>query len=452
MHRSHSHLFPRLSSPRAWPGALALATSLVAGALTPQAGASQTGESSGPMLLVPDAVWDGTAAEVQGGIHVLVQDGRIAEVGPEGSFDVPRGTSRVELDGLTLMPGLIEGHAHLLLYPYNETPWTDQVLFESHGLRVARGTVHARVSLEAGITSLRDLGSEGAGYADVGLRDAIRQGVIPGPRTYVAGPALVTTGSYNPKGAAELDLPLGAVAADGVDELTREVRNQIGRGADWVKVYADYRWGPNRQAAPTFTEAELRLVVDVANSSGRHVAAHAATPEGMRRAIVAGVRTIEHGDGATPEVFEMMAERGVGYCPTLAVVDAISQYGGWVKGQDPEPARIAAKKASFRAALDAGVPICFGGDVGPFPHGDNVRELELMVEYGMPVLEAARAATSGNAQIFGWDESVGEVRAGLLADLIAVVGDPTKDIGALRQVRFVMKGGEVVRRDPPNDR
>ena len=222
-------------------------------------------------------------------------------------------------------------------------------------------------------------------------------------------------------------------------------RDQIGRGADWIKIYADYRWGPDGTAQPTFTEEELALVVEVAGSSGRPVVAHAATTEGMLRAVRAGVTTIEHGDGGNAAVFAMMADRGVALCPTLAAGDAIAQYGGWRKGVDPEPARIVRKRASFRLALEHGVPICFGGDVGVYPHGDNVRELELMVEYGMATIETLRAATSANARYFGIDDEVGTVREGLIADLIAVEGDPTRNISALRRVRFVMKGGEVVR-------
>ncbi len=224
-------------------------------------------------------------------------------------------------------------------------------------------------------------------------------------------------------------------------------REQIGNGADWIKVYADYRWGPDRDAQPAFTEQELRTIVDVASSSGRHVVAHAGTAEGMRRAIEAGVRTIDHGDGGTPEVFELMAARGIALCPTLAAGDATSQYGGWRKEIDPEPARIARKRESFQLAMRLGVPICFGGDIGVYPHGDNVRELELMVDYGMETLDVVRAATSRNAEYFDIADRVGAVRAGLLADLIAVEGDPTAEIAALRNVRFVMKGGRVYRHD-----
>lgn len=404
-------------------------------------------------LLRPDRVFDGTV--VHAGWSVLVEDERIVAAGPTSGIRAPEGVEVIDLAGTTLLPGLIEGHAHLLLHPYDETPWNDQVLRESRAERVARATVHARRTLEAGITTVRDLGSEGAGYADVGLKQAIEKGVIPGPRMIVAGPAIVATGSYGPKGfIPEADVPLGAEVADGRDALIRVTREQIGKGADFIKVYADYRWGPSGEAMPTFTEEELALIVNIANSSGRQVVAHAATAEGMRRAVRAGVASIEHGDGGDAEVFALMKENGVALCPTLAAADAILQYGGWRKGVDPEPERIQQKRASFRAALDSGVDLCFGGDVGVYAHGDNVRELELMVEYGMRPLDALIAATSGNARIFGIADSVGSIVPGLVADLVAVTGDPSSDISALRDVRLVMKGGEIIvhRRGTADDR
>lgn len=394
------------------------------------------------LLLVPDRVFDGET--MHDGWAVLVRADTIAAVGPPGTLGDVRGVQTMEMPGTTLLPGLIEGHSHLLLHPYDETGWTEQVLNESVAERVARGVVHAEAGLMAGWTTTRDLGSEGAGYADVGLRDAIEKGVIPGPRLLVAGPAIVATGSYGPKGfRPDMEVPLGAEEADGAD-LVRVTRDQIGHGIDWVKVYADYRWGPGGEARPTFSEDEIRTIVETAASSGRDVVAHASTAEGMLRAVRAGVRSIEHGDGGTPEVWAEMAARGTWLCPTVAAGDAISRYQGW-DGSAPAPARIAVKRRQFAAALAAGVPMCVGSDVGVFDHGDQAVEAELMVDYGMPALDVLRAATSGNARMLRMEDRIGSVRPGLLADLVVVEGDPSQDMAALRQVRRVVQGGRVVR-------
>jgi imidazolonepropionase-like amidohydrolase len=321
------------------------------------------------------------------------------------------------------------------------------VLHEPLALRIARATVHARETLRAGFTTTRDLGTEGAGYADVGLKRAIAQGIIPGPRMIVVTRAIVATGSYGPRGfTAEMDVPQGAEEAD-AGSLTRVVRDQIGRGADWIKVYADYRWGPNGEARPTFTLDELKQIVEVAGTSGRPVVAHASTAEGMRRAILAGVETIEHGDNGTPEVFRLMKTHNVALCPTVAAGDAILRYRGWKPG-DAEPARIAEKRASVKAAMDAGVTMCMGGDVGVFTHGENGREMELLVDYGMSPLATLRAATTVNARLLHMEKQIGAVQSGMLADLVAVRGDPSRNIHAVRDVSFVMKGGVVARSAP----
>ena len=397
-------------------------------------------------VLRPARVFDGSA--MQSGWTVVVRGDRIAAAGPAAQVGVPAGATIIELPNATLMPGMIEAHSHLLLHPYNETPWDDQVLKEPLALRVARATNHARATLMAGFTTVRDLGTEGAGYADVGLKQAIEQGIIPGPRMLVTTRAIVATGSYGPKGFdPEFDVPQGAEEADGHDDIIRVVRDQAGKGADWIKVYADYRWGPNGETRPTFTQEELALIVETARSSGRPVVAHASTAEGMRRAVLAGVETIEHGDNGTPEVFKLMAERGVALCPTIAAGDAILQYRGWRRGVDPEPARVTEKRASVKAAIAANVTICNGSDVGVFSHGDNARELELLVDYGLTPLQALRAATSVDARVLHLDDRLGAVRPGLLADLVAVDGDPSKEIAAVRRVRFVMKGGVVFRRE-----
>jgi len=395
------------------------------------------------ILLRPDRVFDGM--EMHTGWVVLVRNSTIEYAGPSDRVQPPSGTEVIDLDGMTLMPGLIEGHSHLLLHPYNETPWNDQVLKESPAERAIRGAVYARKSLMAGITTMRDLGSEGAGYADVALKRTIEEGIIPGPRLLVAGPAIVATGAYGPKGFHEgVTVPLGAEPASGVPEAISTVRRQLGGGADFIKIYADYRWTPGAPSEPTFLQEELEAMVAAATSAGKYAVAHASTPEGMKRSVRAGVETIEHGDGGTAEVFRLMKEHGVVLFPTLAAGDAIERYGGW--SGSPDSDRIRRKKESFQLALESGVTIGFGGDVGVYPHGENYRELELMVAYGMQPLEVLRAATSGNAKTFHL-ANLGQVKKDYLADLIAVPGDPDNDIKVLREVPFVMLGGRVVRSD-----
>ena len=276
-----------------------------------------------------------------------------------------------------------------------------------------------------------------------GLKKAIEKGIIIGPRMLVAGRALVATGSYGPKGfQSDVNILQGAEEADGVDNLSKAVRTQIGKGADLIKVYADYRWGVNQEAQPTFLEEELALIVKIANSSGRNVVAHAATAEGMRRAIMAGISTIEHGDNGTPEVFKLMVQKNVCLCPTLAAGDATSQYKGWKKGIEPEPERLVTHRKTFKLALEAGVKICMGGDVGVFRHGDNAREMEMMHDYGMSNLEVLKSSTSVNAETFGLKD-LGKIQTNYLADIIAVEGNPIDNISVIRKIKLVMKGGRI---------
>ena len=393
------------------------------------------------ILLKPDRVFDGEQMHTDW--VVLIKNNLIEAAGPM-KFKLPSGTEIIELKGQTLLPGLIEGHSHLFLHPYNETSWDDQVLKESRAERIARATNHAKATLMAGFTTVRDLGTEGAMYDDAGLKRTIEKGVIPGPRMIIATRAIVLKGTYGPKSEnPEIDLPQGAAEVAGRVELINEVLTQIKNGADLIKLYADYRWGKDGEAKPTFSQEEIEIAVSTAKNSGRKVVVHAATVEGMTRAINAGVSTIEHGDDGNEEVFKLMKERGVALCPTLAAGDAISQYRGWKKGIDAEPARITNKKKTFAMALKTGVTICMGGDVGVYKHGDNAKEMELMVEYGMKPIDVLKSATSINADVFGYSDKIGRVKNGLLADLIAVQSDPSVDIRNIRNIKLVIKDGIV---------
>ena len=392
-------------------------------------------------LLKPDRIFDGI--EMHDNWVVLVEGNLITYAGNLNGLKKPKNTTEIDLTGTTLMPGIIEGHSHVLLHPYNETDWNDQVLKESPVERAIRGTNHVKNSLMAGVTTMRDLGAEGAGYTDVYLKKTIDDGIIIGPRLLVAGPAIVATGAYGPKGFHDgVTVPLGAEAASGVDQCIETVRRQMGNGADLIKIYADYRWTPGADSQPTFLQEEIDAMVATAKSAGKYVVAHAGTPEGMKRAIQGGVETIEHGDGGTLEIFKMMKEKGIGLCPTLAAGDAITQYRGWNKATDPEPERIQQKRKSFKMALESGVQIVFGGDVGVFPHGENYREMKLMVDYGMKPLAVLKSATSDNANMFHLNQ-LGELKIGFLADIIAIKGNPAKDITTVKNVSFVMKDGLI---------
>ncbi len=390
------------------------------------------------LLLVPDRIFDGM--EMHEGWQVLINGKTIEAVGL--NVKAAPGTKIIVLKGQTLMPGIIEGHAHILLHPYNETPWNDQVLFESQAERVVRAYTHMQASLMAGITTIRDLGTEGAAYADVGIKAAITKGVMTAPDLLCAGKAIVATGAYGPRSQA-FEPPLGAEVADGSDVI-KVVRDQIGHGVDLIKIYADYGWGNTGAAQPTFSIEEIKVMVETAASAGMMVVAHATTKEGMRRAVLGGVKTIEHGDDGDREIFDLMKKNNVAFCPTLAAGEAVSSYRGWNKLTDPLPERIQKKHQSFKAALESGVTILMGGDVGVFTHGDNVREMILMHEYGMPNLDIMKSSTSLNANVFGLHDR-GEIAQRKLADIIAVEGNPSLDMSLMKRVKFVMKNGVVVK-------
>lgn len=397
--------------------------------------------------IIPSFVFDGETLHTDWA--VLIKNNRIESVGEKRTMNVPASARKIELPNTTLLPGFIEGHSHLFLHPYNETSWNDQVMNESRAERTARAVNHAQKTLFAGFTTVRDLGTEGADFDDVGLKAAIDKGIIPGPRMIIATKAIVATGSYGPKlNNTEHIIIKGAAEADGIEGMTKEVRDQIGHGADVIKLYADYRWGVNREAMPTFTVEEMKQAVAVAASSGRKVVAHASTAAAMKRCVLAGISTIEHGDDGDAEVFEMMTKNNVALCPTISAGEAISEYAGWKKGMQPAPARIEAKRKSFQLALQKKVTICFGGDVGVFAHGDNVREMEAMVNYGMQPLDVLRSATSVNADVFGYAKNIGRIQSGLIADIVVVDGNPAQNISDARKIRLVMKDGKIILENP----
>jgi imidazolonepropionase-like amidohydrolase len=397
-----------------------------------------------PTVLRPARVFDGVNPTPHESWSVIVDGDRIVAAGPNVS--APVGATVIDLPGTTLTPGLIEGHSHLFLHPYDETLWDDQVLHEPLALRTARAVVQAERTLDAGFTTERDLGTEGAGFADVGLEKAINQGIVPGPRLIVATKAIVARGAYGPKGFEPgLAIPQGAQEVAGVDQMVSAVRDQVAGGADLIKFYADYHWGHGEPTRVTLSQAELNAGVAAAHDAGRLVAVHATTADGIRRAILAGADTIEHGYGGTPDVFKLMHDRGVALCATLAASEAYARYFEHWNGQEPAPESVQENRRSFRLAMQAGVPMCMGGDVGVYTHGQNWLEMDAMQRAGMPAAQVMVAATSGNARIFHLSDR-GQVKPGLLADLVAVDGDPTRDVSAVRAVRFVMKGGVIVRR------
>ncbi len=389
---------------------------------------------------------DGRSSAPIAGVVILVDSDRIADVGP--SVAIPPNARVIDLSRFTVLPGLIDTHTHLCLTPDYSS--FNPVLNKSIPYRALEGAAGARLTLEAGFTTLRDLDSEGAGFADVALRDAIARGLVPGPRLLVSTLALsITAGHMNHTGLApEIDerVPQLATLTDTTDEMVKEVRRQVKYGADWIKIYATgtlRHIDPETLAPlPQMSEEQVRAIVEEARRFRKDVAAHAYGGDGARAAVLGGVRSIEHGMLLEKNILKLMAERGTYWCPTLSVFQPQSEE----EKTDPFLARILARQREvFKDALAAGVKIAFGTDAGGVPHGENAREFELMVDLGMDPMRAIQSATSVAAELLRKETEIGAVKKGYVADLIAVEGDPLANVKLLQDVRFVMKGGGVVK-------
>ena len=373
---------------------------------------------------------------------VIIRRERIEHVGAK--LPVPSGARVIDLSAYTVLPGLIDSHTHVLLQPEDESG-APPIITKSQAFRTVQGVAAARKDLEAGFTTMRDVDSEGAGFADVAIRDGINRGVIPGPRLFVSTLALtITAGHMNNAGLnPDIQIPDPAALTDSRDAMVAEVRRQVKYGADWIKLYAT---GTLRHINPVtlepmsqVSEEDVRAVVTEARRWGRDVAAHAYGGEGANNAIRGGVRSIEHGMLMNDETIKLMVDRGVFWCPTLGVY--IPEH----EAEITEVRRriVANHKEVFRKAMAAGVKIAFGTDVGAYEHGTSVREFYLMVDYGMKPVEAIRSATLRGAELLRMESQIGTIEKGKFADIIAVEGNPLEDIRAMGKVVFVMKGGQV---------
>lgn len=396
---------------------------------------------------------DGTSDAVLTDQAIVVRGGRIASVGPWARSQRPAGARLVDLSAATVLPGLIDAHTHLLLQgDITSAEYDEQVLYQSIPYRAILGARNAQRALQQGFTALRDVETEGAMYADVDIKRAINRGEIPGPRLWVATRALAPTGAYGvttPNWA--LELPGGVQFADGVEGVRLAVREQVRHGADLIKVYVDRRYYIGADSVlhswPNYTDEELAALVDEARRQGRTVAAHAVGREGIDAALRAGVHSIEHGQGITDDLAQRMAAQGVYWCPTLHVGEYVAE-GRTRAGNPIWTQMLEFHRRGFQAALRAGVRISYGTDAGGFAWSEPLtRDFPIMVRLGMTPLQAIRSATTVAAQLLGQEANIGSVQAGRWGDIIAVQGEPDRDIAALDRVRFVMKGGVVVRDD-----
>jgi imidazolonepropionase-like amidohydrolase len=381
---------------------------------------------------------------------VVVHGERIAQAGAADQVKIPAGATEINLHQATLLPGLIDAHTHLLLTGESNGRYDEELLKESYQYRTIEAVVNARKDLEAGFTSMRDLETEGAMYSDVDVRDAINRGLVPGPRLEVATRALSTTGGYALEGySPEVTVPSGVQKVDSPWAARQAVREQISYGADLIKIYGTHHFSftPDGKlvSVPTFTLEEVQAIVDEAHRLGKKVACHAYGGPGLHICLDAGVDSIEHGLDLDEAGLQEMIQKHIYLVPTLYVYEFDSS--GDLKATGGKTSRARIHEGSFRRALAAGVTIAFGTDVGPFPHGTQAKEFAYMVRFGMKPVEAMRAATWWAADLMGWQDRVGSVAAGTFADLVAVEGDPSSDITELERVKFVMKGGQVVRND-----
>jgi len=385
--------------------------------------------------------------EMKRGWGVLIEDGVIVQVDDFEKLSLDANTTVQDYPHHTLIPGLIEAHSHLFLHPYNETLWDDQVLRESQGRRIIRALNHAKSTLQAGFTTMRDLGTEGAGYADVEIRDAINAGEVIGPRLKVATKAIVAYGAYAPvrKNYGFMsDLHQGAQEVSGVEEAKKAVREQIQNGADWIKVYADFEVGPAGKTVPTFTQQELNEIVSLAHQLGRPVSAHAISNDGMQRAISAGVDSIEHGLWGTRETFKMMAQKNIAWLPTITQVEAYAEYFEGYRIGDPASQTMQQIAWAFAIAMQEQVLIGVGSDVGVYRHGDNFRELDWMRKLGMTPQQVLIAVTQHNATILKMQNKLGQLNAGYLADIVVLEANPLNHFEVLQSPVAVYKDGKLV--------